>query len=133
VNAAIEDHCNVIRYDLTKPEVPSKHNAFLAVLTHRLSLLPENNPEIAPATPNPGNTDTPLDSDKTQLETTETTENSPISATPAFLLTLLSKFRHKNQQILFSVSHAQLDKFYHQKHPLRTHKNKTSHQLPKMS
>jgi hypothetical protein len=59
VNAAIEDNCNVIRYDLTKPEVPSKHNAFLAVLTCRSSLLPENNPEIAPATPNPGNPDIP--------------------------------------------------------------------------
>jgi hypothetical protein len=86
VNAAIEDNCNVIRYDLTKPEVPSKHNAFLAVLTRRLSLLPENNPEIAPATPNPGNTDITLDSDKTQLETTETTKTSPISATFALFI-----------------------------------------------
>ena len=50
VNAAIEDNCNVIRYALTKPKLPSKHNAFLAVLTRRSSLLPENNPEIAPAT-----------------------------------------------------------------------------------
>ena len=86
MNAAIEDNCNVIRYDLTKPEVPSKHNAFLAVLTRRLSLLPENNPEIAPATPNPGNTDIPSDSDETQLETAETTENSPTSATPALII-----------------------------------------------
>jgi hypothetical protein len=82
VNAAIEDNCNVIRYALTKPEVPSKHNAFLAVLTRRSLLLPENNPGIAPATPNPGNPDDPLDSDKMQLETAETTESSPISATP---------------------------------------------------
>jgi hypothetical protein len=71
VNAAIEDNCNVIRYALTKPDVPSRHNASLAVLTRRLSLLPENNPEIAPATPNPGNPDNPLDSDKMQLGTAE--------------------------------------------------------------
>ena len=50
VNAAIEVNCNAIRYALTKPQVPSKHTALLAVLTQRLSLLPENNPEIAPAT-----------------------------------------------------------------------------------
>jgi hypothetical protein len=55
VNAAIEDNCKVIRYALTKPQVPSKHNAFLAVLTSRLSLLPENSTEIAPATPKPDN------------------------------------------------------------------------------
>jgi hypothetical protein len=35
MNAAIEDSCNAIRYALTKPLVPSKHNAFLAVLTLR--------------------------------------------------------------------------------------------------
>jgi hypothetical protein len=86
VNAAIEDNCNVIRHDLDKPNFPAKHNASLAVLTRRLSLLPENNPEIAPATPNPGNTDIPSDNDETQLETTETTENSPISATSALFI-----------------------------------------------
>ena len=74
VNAAIEDNCNVIRYALTKPKLPSKHNAFLAVLTRRLSLSPENNPGIAPATPYPGNPDIPSDSDETQLETAETSE-----------------------------------------------------------
>jgi hypothetical protein len=86
VNAAIWDNCNVIRYALTTPQVPSKHNAFLAVLTHRSSLLPENNPGIAPATPNPGNPDVPSDSDKAQLDTAETTENSLISATPALFI-----------------------------------------------
>jgi hypothetical protein len=86
VNEAIEDNCNVIRYDLTKPKVPSKHNAFLAVLTRRSSLLPENNPGIAPATPNPENPNTPSDSDKMQLETVETTKNSPSSATPAHFI-----------------------------------------------
>jgi hypothetical protein len=72
---------NEIRYDLTKPQVPSKHNASLAVLTHRLSLLPENIPGIAPATLNPGNPDIPSDGDKMQLETAETTKNSQITAT----------------------------------------------------
>jgi hypothetical protein len=75
VNAVKEDNCNVIRYDLTKPEVPSKHNAFLAVLTCRLSFLPKINPEIAPATPYPGNPDIFLNGDKMQLETAETTKN----------------------------------------------------------
>jgi hypothetical protein len=86
VNAATEDNCNVIRYALTKQQVPSKHNAFLAVLTCRLSLLPENNLEIAPATPNPGNPDLPSDSNKTQLETAVMTETSPIAATPALFI-----------------------------------------------
>jgi hypothetical protein len=80
VSIAKEDICNVTRYALTKPQLPPKHNAFFAVLTCRLPLLPENNPGIAPATPNPGNPDLPSDSDKTQLKTAE---NSPISATPA--------------------------------------------------
>jgi hypothetical protein len=44
--------------------------------------LPENNPEIAPETLNPGNPEIPLDSDKTQLGTAENIQNSPISATP---------------------------------------------------
>jgi hypothetical protein len=35
---------------------------------------------------NPGNPDTPLNSDKTQLETAETTKNSPISATPVLTI-----------------------------------------------
>jgi hypothetical protein len=86
VNAAIEDNCNVIRYSLTKPQDPSKYNAFLAVLTRRLSLLPEINPEIAPATSHPGNPDVPSYSDKTQLKMAETTKNSPISATPALFI-----------------------------------------------
>jgi hypothetical protein len=133
VNAAIEDDCNVITYALTKPQVPSKHNAFLAVLTCRLSLLPENNPGIAPATSNPGNPDFPSDSDKTQLETAETTKNSPISATPALFINTFQQIPTQNHQILNSIFQAQLDKFLHQKHPYWTHKNKTSHQLPKIS
>ncbi len=66
--------------------LPANHHSFLAVLTHRSSLLPKNNPEIAPATPYPGNNDISSDSDVTQLETAETTENSPISATPALFI-----------------------------------------------
>ncbi len=96
MNAAIEDNFNVIRYAPTKPQVPSKRNAFLAVLTRRLSLLPENNPEAAPATPNPGNPDIPSDSDKMQLETAETTENSPISATPALFIDTFQQIPTKN-------------------------------------
>ena len=86
VNAALEDNCKVIRYVLEKQQTPSKHNALLAVLTRRSSLLPENNPRIEPATPNPGNSDIPSDSDETQLETAETTEHSPIAATPALFI-----------------------------------------------
>ena len=69
LNAAIEDNCNVIRYALTTPQIPSKHNALLAVLTCRLSLMPENKNylEAAPAPPNPSNPDIPSDSDKMQL------------------------------------------------------------------
>jgi hypothetical protein len=86
VNAAIEDNCNVIRNALTTPQIPSKHNAFLAVLTRRSSFLPENNPGAAPAPPNPSNPDIPSDSDEIQLETTETSENSPISDNPALFI-----------------------------------------------
>jgi hypothetical protein len=118
---------------LTNPQVPSKHNAFLAVLTCRLSLLPENNPGIAPATPNPGNPDIPSDSDATQLETAETTENSPISATPAL-------FIDTSQQIPTQESTNPLQRFSRAvgqiltpKTPSSDTKSKASHQLPKMS
>jgi hypothetical protein len=107
VNAAIEDYCKVIRYTLTKPQITSRHNAFLSVFTCRLSLLPKNNLEIAPATSYTGNPDLPLDSDKIYLETAGLTKNSPISATPAlFLLTLLHKSPRKLQEILNNAFHA---------------------------
>ncbi len=83
--------------------------------------------------PNPGNPDIPSDSDEMQLETTETTENSPIVNIPAL-------FIDTSQQITAQKSTNPLQRFSRAvgqiltpKHPFRTHKNKTSHQLPKMS
>ena len=68
-----------------------------------------------------------------QLETTETTENSPIVNIPAL-------FIDTSQQITAQKSTNPLQRFSRAvgqiltpKHPFRTHKNKTSHQLPKMS
>ncbi|KAI2498782.1 hypothetical protein MHU86_15738 [Fragilaria crotonensis] len=82
VNVATEDNCNVIRYDLEKQQCPLEHNA-LVVLTRRSSLLPENNPGIEPATPNPENSDSSTEIDETEHETSAIPENSPISDTPA--------------------------------------------------
>jgi hypothetical protein len=85
VNVATEDNCNVIRYDLEKQQCPLEHSA-LVVLTRRSSLLPENNPGIEPATPNPENLDSSTEIDETEHETSALPENSPISDTPALLI-----------------------------------------------
>jgi hypothetical protein len=95
VNAAIEDNCNEIRYALTKPEVPSKHNAFLAVLICRLSLLPKNNLAIAPETPTPGNSDITSDSDKCNLNWQKRPKIHQFLPLSPFLLTLLNIFQQK--------------------------------------
>ena len=92
VNVATEDNCNVIRYELDKQQNPCNHNA-LAVLTHRSSLLPENNPGIEPETPIYDNPDSHAENDEIGHETAEISENSPISATPAL-------FVDTSQQIL---------------------------------
>jgi hypothetical protein len=85
VNVATEDNCNVIRYDLKKQQCPLEHSA-LVFLTRRSSLLPENNPGIEPATPNPENLDSSTEIDETEHETSALPENSPISDTPALLI-----------------------------------------------
>ena len=59
---------------------------FSSSRTQIVTFLPENDPKAATATPNPGNPDIPSDSDETQLEMTETTENSPISTTSTLLI-----------------------------------------------
>ncbi len=69
-----------------------------------MSLLPEKNPGIAPATPYRGNTDLSSDSDKTQLEMAETTKKSPISAT-------LALFINTSQQIPTQKSISSLQRF----------------------
>ncbi|KAI2491544.1 hypothetical protein MHU86_23021 [Fragilaria crotonensis] len=58
-------------------------NVIPVVLTRRSSLLPENNPGIEPATPNPENSDSSTEIDETEHETSAIPENSPISDTPA--------------------------------------------------
>ena len=104
VTEAKVDNCNVIRYALEKQQPPSKHNALLTVQTRRPSLSPETNPGIESATPNPGNSDTPSDSNETQHQTAEAIENSPISATPAL-------FIDTSQQILTKTSTSPLHRF----------------------
>jgi hypothetical protein len=109
---------------------------FLAVLTDRLSLLPAKNPEIAPETPNAGNHDVPSHSDKTQhktAETAETTKNSPTATSASFIDTSQqSSPTQKSTNPLQRISRA-VGQILTPKHPHWTHKNKTSHQLPKMS
>jgi hypothetical protein len=95
--------------------------------------LPENNPEAAPATPNPSNPDIPSDSDKMLLEKTETSENSPISDTSAlFIVTSQQITTQKSANPLQHFSRA-VGQILTPKTPLWTHKHNISHQLPKMS
>jgi hypothetical protein len=133
VNAALKDNCNAIRYALTTPQIPFKQNAFLAILTHRLSFFSESNPEAVHTPSNPSYPDIPSNSDKMQLETTETSKNSPISDTPALLIDTSQQITRtqKSTNPLQRFSRA-LGQILTPKIPLPTHKRKTSHQLPKI-